>query len=58
METITEKQQIQQDIDWVEATIYRLTKTRDYRDIKHSLHILDKRKKSLLEKLQQVVELD
>ena len=58
METITEKQQVQQDIDWVEATIYRLTKTRDYRDIKHSLLILEKRKKALLDKLQQLVEID
>lgn len=58
MEQITEKQKVEQDLEWVDATILRLRRTRDYRDIKQSLIILDKRKQSLIQKLQDMVDLD
>lgn len=53
-----DKKQIQKDIEWVDSLIEKLLRTNDLRDIRNSLWILEKRKKSLLEKLTNNVELD
>lgn len=53
-----DKEQIQKDIEWVERFTENLKRTRDYKDIKQSLLILEKRKKSLQDKLTNNIELD
>jgi hypothetical protein len=55
---MTEAEKIQQDIEWVDALILKLLRTKDARDIRHSLAILEKRKKSLLDKLTQNIDID
>lgn len=53
-----DKEQIQKDIEWVDSLIQKLLRTKDLRDCRNSLWILEKRKKSLLEKLTHNVDLD
>lgn len=50
---MADRDKIQQDIEWVDALILKLLRTKNARDIRHSLAILEKRKKSLLDKLTQ-----
>jgi hypothetical protein len=50
METI-ERRKLEQDLEWVETIIQRLVRTNEYRDIKNSLYILEKRKRAISEKL-------
>jgi hypothetical protein len=58
VEVVMDKEQIQKDIEWVDSLIQKLLRTKDLRDCRNSLWILEKRKKSLLEKLTHNVDLD
>lgn len=53
-----EKEQIQKDIEWIDSMIEHLRRTRDPRDIRNSIWILEKRKKSLQDKLTNEIDLD
>jgi hypothetical protein len=55
---MTENEKIQKDIEWVDALILKLLRTRHPKDIRHSLAILEKRKQSLLDKLTQNIDID
>lgn len=53
-----DREKIQQDVEWVDALILKLLRTKNAKDIRHSLAILEKRKTSLLDKLTQEIALD
>lgn len=53
-----EKSQIEKDLEWVENLIEHLKRTNDERNIRNSLWILQKRKKSLEEMLHNTLAID
>ena len=53
-----DKAQIQKEIDWVDSLIEKLKRTNDPRNIRNSLWILEKRRKSLVEKLTNNIDID
>jgi hypothetical protein len=58
VEVVMDKEQIQKDIDWVDSLIQKLLRTKDLRDCRNSLWILEKRRKSLVDKLTNNIYID
>jgi hypothetical protein len=49
---------IEKQIEWVDELIQHLRRTRDPRDIRNSVWILEKRKQALIEQLTNNIDID